>query len=91
MSKDGGWRYQAVYTSHDNDVGGNFFAFSICEVYLDKEGKLEFWTENPKMEPSGETYDELIYTLEMMMNDVRKWKPVLFDKMQVCMTFERIY
>jgi hypothetical protein len=89
MSKDNGWRYQAVYIERDADENEKILEFSICEVYLDKDGKLKMWTESHRMSPYGETIDELIGDLQFMIDDVRKWQPVPFNSMQVGMDFER--
>ena len=43
-SKNGGWRYQVVYIEHGNGDNEGIVEFSICEVYLDKDGKLEMWS-----------------------------------------------
>ena len=82
------WRYQAVYRKIGSGDSERT-EYSICEVYLDESGKLEGSTESPSMTPHGESLSELIGDLEMMLEDISKWKPVDFDKMQVGMTFER--
>ena len=79
------WRYQAVYL--ERDMGEK--EYSICEIYLDKNGKLEAWTENHQMSPYGFTLKELRGDLRIMMKDVRKWKPVDFNSLQIGMTFKR--
>ena len=89
MNKKSGWRYQAVYIEHDTADKEKTADFSICEVYLDKDGKLEMWTESHKMSPHGETLEELAEDLQFMTDDVRKWKPVPFNSLQVGMNFER--
>jgi len=83
------WRYQAVYVERDNGDNKKTKEFSICEIYLDTNGHLETWTESHKMTPYGESLDELLSDLEMMMEDVRNWKPVQFDALEVGMGFER--
>ena len=83
------WRYQAVYRKI-GEGDSERIEYSICEVYLDEEGKLEGSTESPSMIPHGETLSELIGDLKIMTEDVSKWKAVDFDKMQAGMTFERI-
>jgi len=79
------WRYQAVYIDRDEETR----EYSICEVYLDEDGKLEGWTENSSIAPYGTSYEELIGDLQIMMEDTRRWKAVPFDSMSVGMTFER--
>src|SRR6478609_2507378 len=37
--REGGWRYQPVYR---DDPGGQ--TITLCEVYLDADGRLEGWT-----------------------------------------------
>ena len=83
------WRYQAVYRRIVNRDSESI-EYSICEVYLDEDGKLEGSTESPTMTPHGNTRSELIDDLKMMLEDVSKWKAVDFDMMQVGMVFERI-
>ena len=39
------WRYQAVHVSEPNKLGGIYRGLKICEVYIDKKGKLRMWTE----------------------------------------------
>ena len=90
MSGNGSWRYQIVYVEHSNDDGDKSCVFSICEIYLDKYGKLEAWTENPQMKPYGETLDELIGDLQMMLDDAHKWEPVSFSSLKTGMTFKRM-
>ena len=88
LSSDG-WRYQAVYSESSNEMGETYCSFTICEIYLDKDGRLTAWTENPSIAASGETPDELTRDLQLMLNDTTKWKPVLFESLQVGMVFER--
>ena len=83
------WRYQVVYRTIDSGESTHM-EYSICEVYLDDTGKLESWTESPRMTPYGESSVELISDLKTMMTDAEKWKAVDFDQMQTGMTFERI-
>ncbi|MCL2591969.1 MAG: hypothetical protein FWD82_01265 [Defluviitaleaceae bacterium] len=91
MSRKGsdGWRYQAVYTSNNSDNNETSKEYSLCEVYLDKDGKLESWTESRFMSPMGYTVDELMGDLQIMLDDAAKWKPVEFESMQVGMCFQR--
>lgn len=77
------WRYQPVVRGDENG-----FVFSLCEVYLDEDGALENWTEDPAMTPSGENIGELSSDLTRMIADALSWKPVVFEKMEVGMTFE---
>lgn len=43
------WRYQPVWIEHNGEL-----VYSLCEVYFDKAGKLEHWTESPAMIPQGD-------------------------------------
>jgi len=84
-----GWRYQAVYSKNQNSLGGTYNAYTICEIYLDVNGKLKSWTENNAIPPSGETIEELIDDINLILEDVSKWKPVPFESLKVGMTFEQ--
>jgi hypothetical protein len=86
--ESGSWRYQAVYIEKDNHEGGTDKAFSICEVYLDEDDKLEMWTEKPNMSPYGESVEELTGDLETMLEDVKRWKSVNFELMEKGMIFD---
>jgi hypothetical protein len=68
--KDGCWRYQAVYIEREIGENEKVKEYSICEIYLDKDEKLEMWTENPSIAPYGLSYDELIGSLHLMLEDV---------------------
>jgi len=91
MSKNesGGWRYQTVYIEHGTGDGEITREYSLCEVYLDKNGKLDKWTESRSMSPMGESVEELIDDLQFMLNDAAKWKSVEFESMKVGMTFTK--
>ena len=87
------WRYQAVY-KEDGDEGGDIEtsrAYTVCEVYLDEDGKLIGSTENAAIAPYGWDLEELKADIQLMLDDVSKWEPVPFDSMQVGMTFSRRY
>ena len=89
FENDGSWHYQAVYKEHQNDLGGTYQAFTICEVYLDEKGRLKLWTKNTEF-PCGSTIDELTQDLESMLEDISSWKPVEFDKLKIGMVFEKV-
>ena len=91
MTKDKNcfWRYQVVYDKTIDGLNEDNFAYTICEVYLDDDGKLECWTEGKSIAPYGESIDELNSDLQMMQRDLATWKPVPFDSLSVGMTFER--
>jgi len=87
------WHYLPVYTETDYLYPGEetpeiIREYSLCEVYMDKEDKLDGWTVNPAMTPSGETAEELKNCLNNMLNDVNRWEPVKFDDLQAGMVFE---
>ena len=85
--KSASWRYQPVYREYDTGTK----EYSICEVYLDKNEKLEMWTENYSIAPFGSgNIDDLIGDLELMIDDARKWKPVSFNSLTKGMIFERV-
>lgn len=79
------WRYQPVWK--DYPITGR--VYSLCEVYFDKDGKLESWTENPAMTPSGNDIADLQGTLERMLSDTRRWEPVDFDSLVPGMAITR--
>ena len=83
------WRYQAVYNVKEIEDGKKHYTFSVCEVYLDEDGKLCMWTEDAFMKPIGEIHAELIQDLEHMLKDVKEWEPVRFDSLEEGMTFEK--
>jgi len=83
------WRYQTVYIEHGTSDDEITREYTLCEVYLDKDGKLEGSTENHAMSPMGDSVDELIGTLQIMLEDAAKWEPVEFESMQVGMTFRK--
>jgi len=83
------WRYQAVYVVYNGKEDELDREYSICEVYLDKDDKLEMWTENFRKGPYGSSFDSLIKDIQLMMDDVRKWKAVPFKSLKEGMVFER--
>ena len=83
------WRYQTVYFEHRTCNNGITREYSLCEVYLDKDGKLDKWTESRSMSPMGESVEELLGDLQFMLNDAAKWESVEFESMQVGMTFNK--
>jgi len=72
------------------DIGENEKArdYSICEVYLDKDGKLEKWTESPSIAPVGATFKELTEDIRFMLDDVSKWEAVAFESLRVGIMFK---
>ena len=82
------WRYQAVYVERKHEEGESTKEYSMCEVYLDKNGKLEAWTESKSIAPYGESIDELNNDIQLMLNDLSKWTAVAFDSLYVGMEFK---
>lgn len=78
------WRYQPVWKDF-----GEQRVYSLCEVYIDADGKLESWTDDPAMIPQGEEPDELRMDLTHMLMDSMRWVPVAVDTLTVGMTFQR--
>ena len=83
------WNYRIGVTSIEvktvNDVTykgtGEFHSekhFGIYEVYYDEDGNIMFTTENP-VEPCGETKEELIECLEMMLSDAKEHEVLDLD------------
>src|SRR5262245_59276179 len=77
------WRYQAAFS----DATGERVYF-VIEVYLDDIDRLEHWTGQPMIPATGETAGELIEDLEQMLAEVRAWKAVAIERLEVGMTFE---
>jgi hypothetical protein len=76
------WRYQPVW--QEDEAGRRY---TLCECHFDDAGLLTGWTEDPAMEPSGETAAELAVDLSRMLADTYKWEPVEFAAMRVGMRF----
>lgn len=77
------WRYQAAFS----DATGERVYF-VIDVELDDMGRLEHWNGQPMIPATGETAGELAEDLEQMLADVRAWKPVAIETLEVGMTFE---
>ena len=82
------WHYQPVYTIRETSSGNPIKEYTICEVYLDADDKLELWTESHEINPFGESVEELLTDLEMMSNDCKRWMPVEFTALTPGMIFE---
>ena len=80
------WHYLPVYIEYDD----GHREYSLCEVALDKDGKLLAWTKNYKMSPYGDDIDDLIGDLQDMYQDARKWKAVKFSSLKEGMVFEQV-
>jgi len=81
------WRYQAVYIEREHKDGKITKEYSMCEIYLDKKGKLEAWTESKSIAPYGESVEELNKDIQFMLNDLSKWTAVAFESLYVGMEF----
>ena len=63
------WRYGIV----KDDFPSSFIdRFSIRELYYDKNGNLESWSKEPE-ELVGESKEDLIALLELMLKDAKKY------------------
>lgn len=79
------WHYLPVYSGKGLDK-----AFSLCEVYLDKNQRLKSWTAKSAIAPIGNDVGDLAGALNLMAKDVKRWKPVKFDTLKVGMKFREI-
>ncbi len=79
------WHYLAAYRDHP----GGERTYSICAVYIDGENRLEYWTENPAMTPTGYDLGELIDDLRHMLDDACAYEPVAFDELRLAMEIRR--
>lgn len=81
------WNYRTAFKRHSfsvvNDVTHEpigeieeSLEYGLVECYYDDDGNIKFTTER-FMKPSGETKEELIENLEMMLKDAKKDTPVL--------------
>ena len=70
------WNYRAIRKSHgesDTDT------YQIHEVYYDKDGNIEGWTESP-VKPLGETPDELREDIRFFIKAFQK--PILEEQIK---------
>lgn len=79
------WHYQPVYETEDDGTR----CYSLCEVYLDGDGKLKGWTQNPSMKPQGTTVEELVRDLGRMLAATSEWEPVEFSELKVGTTLHQ--
>ena len=87
VNKFGGWRYQAVYKERETESNEKTREYTMCEVYLCKDGMLEAWTECASIAPNGETINELSNDIQYMLDDLRKWSAVDVESLYVGMKF----
>ena len=86
------WNYRIGFKRHSVDVIDDVtyettedvveeITYGLVECYYDDDGNIKFTTER-FIEPSGETKEELIENLEMMLKGAKKDAPVLdLDKL----------
>lgn len=81
------WEYRIGFKRHSVDVIDDVtyettgeveesLEYGLVECYYDDDGNIKFTTER-FIEPSGETKEELIENLEMMLKDAKKDASVL--------------
>jgi len=61
---------------------------TLIHVYVDNQGALELWTALEKLPDdlhgiAGNDREDLIGSLELMLRDARRWKPVPYDELYV--------
>lgn len=64
------WRYGLI--EYDKPDGSKWY--EVHELYLNNKHEVHSWTENG-VSAGGDTPDEVIEVLEMMIKDVKKYKP----------------
>ena len=86
------WNYRTAFKRHKVNVVDDVsykptgevvedLEYGLVECYYDEDGNIKFTTER-FIEPFGETKDELIENLVMMLKDAKKDAPVLdLDKL----------
>jgi hypothetical protein len=83
------WHYQPVYVESTHE-GETVRVYSLCEVYLDSDGRLESWTDS-QIDPIGnDTVTDLQGTLAFMLADTHRWAPVAHNALKRGMCFERV-
>lgn len=69
------WNYRIGLKRYTVD-GEEVLEYGLTEAYYNDKGDIKFTTER-FVEPCGETKEELIENLEMMLKDAKKDVPVL--------------
>ena len=69
------WNYRTAFKRQIIN-GVEEIEYGLVECYYDDDGNIKFTTER-FIEPSGETKEELIENLEMMLKGAKKDAPVL--------------
>ena len=70
------WNYRAIRKSHEES---DTDTYQIHEVYYDKDGNIEGWTESP-VKPLGETPDELREDIRFFIKAFQK--PILEEQIK---------
>ena len=81
------WNYRTAFKRHKVNVVDDVMhkptgevvedlEYGLVECYYDDDGNIKF-TTGRFMKPSGETKEELIENIEMMLKDAKKDAPVL--------------
>lgn len=69
------WKYRIGFKRHVVN-GEEYLDYGLVEAYYNDKGDL-WLTSERFIEPSGETKEELIENIEMMLKDAKKDVPVL--------------
>jgi hypothetical protein len=68
------WNHRVIKKTYKYDGEEASYGYEIHEVYYDKDGRIDGWTEQP-VNPYGETVEELHTDLAYFLNALDK--PVL--------------
>lgn len=79
------WRYQPVW--RDTPIER---VYSICEIYIDENDRLEAWTESPEIWPGGNSKEEALLDIMRMYVDCARWEAVPFESLRVGMVFDKL-
>ena len=79
------WDYRIAFTNQKRkvDLSQDYYDFKmygIVECFYDEDGKIQFTSENFEI-PYGESKEELIECLEIMLEDARKNEVLDLDKL----------
>ena len=85
-SADPLWRYQPVITGTHGEPDQTL---SLCEVYLDEDGKLASWAKALDCAPFGDNIAELLSDIRRMKADAKQWKPVHASELKVGLAFQK--
>ena len=82
------WSYIPVYREYPRPNGVER-VYSLCEVYFDEADMVKSWTLDPEMSPCGADPAELVYTLELMTRDAKRWRPIPFTSLAPGITLKK--